>query len=90
MKPDFSTPIDRRNSDSIKWNFFDEDVLPLWVADMDFPAPPEVLETLTERINHRIWSRSCAILHFCCQGICQSWRFGFDPNTGLSPFFPCS
>ena len=31
---------------------YDEDVLPLWVADMDFPAPPAVMEALRERVDH--------------------------------------
>ena len=36
----FDQVIDRRASDSAKWNYFDPDVLPMWVADMDFTAPP--------------------------------------------------
>jgi cysteine synthase A len=37
----FDTPIDRRGSDSIKWRkYAGRDILPLWVADMDFAAPP--------------------------------------------------
>ncbi len=34
---DFDTPIERRSTHSAKWNYYAEDVLPLWVADMDFP-----------------------------------------------------
>jgi cystathionine beta-lyase len=54
MDPAFTTPIDRRASDSLKWGLFDADVLPLWVADMDFPAPAPVLEALRERIAHGV------------------------------------
>ena len=39
MSSDFDRIIDRRNSDSIKWNFYAPDVLPMWVADMDFEVP---------------------------------------------------
>lgn len=51
MKFDFDRVIDRRNGDSLKWNrYAGRDVLPLWVADMDFAAPPAVLETLQRRV----------------------------------------
>jgi cysteine-S-conjugate beta-lyase len=47
---------DRRGSDSIKWGrYADRDVLPLWVADMDFPAPPPVLAALQERLAHPVF-----------------------------------
>ncbi len=46
---------DRRSSDSIKWNAHPPEVLPLWVADMDFPAPPEVLRALQERVAHGVF-----------------------------------
>lgn len=44
MMNSFSDPPERRGSDSIKWaRYAGRDVLPMWVADMDFPAPPAVL-----------------------------------------------
>jgi cystathionine beta-lyase len=47
----FDTPIDRRGTDSIKWSkYAGRDILPLWVADMDFAAPPPVLDALQQRI----------------------------------------
>jgi cystathionine beta-lyase len=46
--------IERRNTDSVKWSYYGEDVLPLWVADMDFPAPEPLLEALQQRITHGI------------------------------------
>ena len=52
---DFDRVIDRRNGDSLKWNrYAGRDVLPLWVADMDFAAPPAVLETLQRRVAHGV------------------------------------
>jgi len=52
----FDTPLDRRDSDSIKWGkYAGRDVLPLWVADMDFAAPPAVVETLRQRIDHGVF-----------------------------------
>ncbi len=58
MKYNFDKIIDRRNSDSIKWNYFEEDILPLWVADMDFMSPPEVLDALRNRIDHGLFGYS--------------------------------
>ena len=48
---DFDSVIDRRNGDSLKWNkYAGRDILPLWVADMDFAAPPAVLAALDKRL----------------------------------------
>ena len=53
---DFDTPIDRRNTASMKWDKYkDQDIIPLWVADMDFRSPPPVIETLKHRIDHGIF-----------------------------------
>ena len=49
---DFDRVIDRRSSDSNKWRKFPSDVLPLWVADMDFPSPPAVVQALRARVEH--------------------------------------
>ncbi len=57
---DFDRYIERRGTDSIKWNLYSEDVLPLWVADMDFVSPPAVLERLTDRINHGVFGYGTA------------------------------
>jgi cystathionine beta-lyase len=52
---DFDRVIDRRDGDSLKWNrYAGRDVLPLWVADMDFAAPPAVLAAVRERLDHGI------------------------------------
>ena len=51
---DFDQIIDRRASDSIKWNLYG-DAIPLWVADMDFVAPEPVIRALNERVDHGIF-----------------------------------
>jgi len=62
MKYDFDRVIDRSNSCSIKyepsWRGKPDDVLPLWVADMDFAAPPCVQEALVSRAKHGIFGYS--------------------------------
>jgi len=52
---DFDQIHDRRASDCYKWNRYPDDVLPLWVADMDFMSPPEVLKALEERVHHGLF-----------------------------------
>lgn len=55
MSP-FDSVIDRRGSDSLKWGrYAGRDILPLWVADMDFAAPPAVLAALHRRIEHGVF-----------------------------------
>ena len=46
MEYNFDTIIDRRSSNSVKWTKYPEDVLPLWVADMDFQVPKPILDAL--------------------------------------------
>ena len=48
----FDEVIDRRNSGSAKWNWFDADVLPAWVADMDFRCPEPILKALHKAVDH--------------------------------------
>ena len=52
MPYDFDRVIDRRSTESNKWQKFPPDVLPLWVADMDFPSPEPVIRALRERVEH--------------------------------------
>jgi cystathionine beta-lyase len=55
MTYDFDQRIDMRHPDSAKWNYYDEDVLPLWVADMDFRSPEPVIRALQERVEHGVF-----------------------------------
>lgn len=52
---DFTTPIDRRGTTSVKWDLFHEDVLAAWVADMDFAIAPAIRDALHERIEHPVF-----------------------------------
>jgi cystathionine beta-lyase len=51
---DFEARFDRRASGCIKWNRYAEDVLPMWVADMDIACPPAVMAALRARLDHPI------------------------------------
>jgi len=53
--PLFAQCPDRRHTGAEKWDRWPEDVIPVWVADMDFQAPPEVLEAIQARVNHGVF-----------------------------------
>ena len=56
---DFDTLIERRNTSSEKWErYAGRDILPLWVADMDFRSPPAVIEALHQRVEHGVFGYS--------------------------------
>lgn len=56
MEYDFSRPTERRGTDSYKWNSAPEtDIIPLWVADMDFETFPGITEALQRRVAHGIF-----------------------------------
>jgi cystathionine beta-lyase len=55
MTNDFDRLIDRRHSDSVKWHHYGDDVLPMWVADMDFLSPEPVIRALRERAEHGVF-----------------------------------
>ncbi len=56
MQSTFDQTPERRGSGSLKWDIYgNKDVLPFWVADMDFESPPEVLEALHQRVAHGVF-----------------------------------
>lgn len=62
----FQHVYDRKNTRSVKWDMIGEiygledtsDILPMWIADMDFPAPPAILKALHDRVEHSIFGYS--------------------------------
>lgn len=52
---DFNQIINRRATESVKWNYYDSDVLPMWVADMDFKSPDAVIQILHQRVEHGVF-----------------------------------
>ncbi|QDP40957.1 MalY/PatB family protein [Radiobacillus deserti] len=56
----FEKVVNRKNTKSVKWDmvkklYGSNEVIPMWVADMDFPVPNAVTETLSERVSHQIY-----------------------------------
>lgn len=54
---DFSTVIDRKNTNSVKWDLFDDDC-PMWVADMDFKVAPSIEKAILKRASHPVYGYS--------------------------------
>jgi cysteine-S-conjugate beta-lyase len=77
MSPIFDKIVDRGATESMKWGVArrpgDEDVIPMWVADMDFEAPPAVVEALGRRAAHGVYGYPSVPPSF--------WR---PPNPGSS------
>ncbi|NUU59803.1 MalY/PatB family protein [Paenibacillus agri] len=76
MKYDFDRVINRRNTGSVKWDecgklFGNENILPLWVADMDFESPPAVKEALLRRAELGLYGYSISDDSY--QGSIISW-----------------
>lgn len=60
MNYSFDTDIDRRNTDSSKWDDIPysteaKDILPMWTADMDFACPPAVMDAIRKRMEHPVF-----------------------------------
>jgi len=94
MRYDFDKPIDRRNTNSFKWDIPErhmgtEGVLGMWTADMDFQSPAPMLQTLRERLDH-------GVLGYTIRGpryyeIVQSWlqrRYGWTLDRESIHFCP--
>ena len=69
MYYDFDKVIDRKNTQSSKWDNVEvrignKDALPMWVADMDFPCPAPVVEAVVERARHPIYGYSFVVPEF--------------------------
>lgn len=94
MKYDFDEVIDRRHTDALKIDYVPElwgreDLLPLWVADMDFATPPFILDALKQRCEHPVLGYTCrarawyeAIVHW------QQMRYGWAIREEWLNFVP--
>jgi cysteine-S-conjugate beta-lyase len=85
---------DRKNTRSVKWDmlqpvFQTEDVLPMWVADMDFMAPEEVNQAIIDRAKHGIYGYT--IVDQAVKGSIESWlkeRHDWQIDQGWLSFSP--
>ena len=82
----FDQIIDRKNTHSIKWDLFGKDVLPLWVADMDFASPPEIISALKTRLDHPIFgyqSQDEGLLEIICAWVFAQYGWHISPEDIL-------
>lgn len=71
MEYDFSRPTERRGTDSYKWDSAPEtDIIPLWVADMDFETFPCITEALQRRVAHGIFGYT-RVPEAYCEAVCN-------------------
>ncbi len=89
----FDELVDRRGTGSIKWDVKDDRELPMWVADMDFKAAPEIRDALSKRIEHGVFGYSEPSASWA-QAYVSWWKrrhqFEIDPDwlifsTGVVP-----
>lgn len=86
----FEQVISRKNTRSVKWGNMEavygvenaEEILPMWIADMDFSAPPPIIEAMKERLDHGIFGYS----YICetCKDAVRSWlssRHGWETKN---------
>lgn len=90
MAFDFDREIERRGTGSEKWMKYEQtDILPMWVADMDFPSPPAVVEALAERVRHGIfgYAQPTPSLVETVTGTCAS-RYGWQVDGDWIVWLP--
>jgi cysteine-S-conjugate beta-lyase len=84
MTFDFENPPSRLGTDSQKWQKYqDRDVLPMWVADMDFQSAPAIIAALHERVNHGIFGYARptkATVAAVVDALAARYRYPIDPS----------
>lgn len=79
-KYNFDEIINRRGTDSVKWDLTtDAEVLPMWVADMDFKTTPEITEAILKKVSHGISGYSITPPHFF-DAIIDWWKDMYQIN----------
>lgn len=99
MKYDFDKVVPRRGTNSYKWDLVkQDDVIPLWVADMDFAVAPPIQEALRKRMEHPVFGYTlvpdsyyeAVINWFCCR---HNWHIEKDwilYTSGVVPAVSCA
>ena len=89
MAFDFNTLPNRRDSESTKWNRYPEDVLPMWVADMDFRSPDAIIKALKARVDHGVFGYPTISDHLKESVVAWlSKRHGWEVKTQDLVFLP--
>lgn len=93
MSYNFDQTVERLGSDSTKWRYYGDDVLPMWVADMDFRSPEPVLEAIHQRVDHAVFGyggESKRLQEIICERAEQlyNWNIALD-DVVLLPGLVC-
>ncbi len=84
MGTDFDTLINRRGTESIKWDRYGDTVLPMWVADMDFRSPEPVINALQKRVDHGVFgygSEPEKLRGIIVERLFHEYRWQVDPEA---------
>ncbi len=74
--------VERQGSDSSKWGMYAPDVIPLWVADMDFKSPQPILDALHARVEHGVFGyggRSLHLIEVFCEHLERTYAWQVSP-----------
>lgn len=99
MKYDFDKVVPRHGTNSYKWDLVkQEDVIPLWVADMDFAVAPPIQEALRKRMEHPVFGYTLvpdsyyeAVINWFCRR--HNWHIEKDwilYTSGVVPAVSCA
>ena len=94
MRYDFDKVIDRRHTDALKVDYVPElwgrdDLMPLWVADMDFETPPFIMDALKRRCDHPVLGYTCRPKSWFESIVCwQQSRYGWSISEDWLNFVP--
>jgi len=88
MRCNFDTIIERKGTGSVKWDslekrYGEKDLLPFWVADMDFAAPQSVNEAICRRIQHNVYGYtevSCSVYEAICNWSKTRYEWPLQPE----------
>jgi cystathionine beta-lyase len=84
MSFDFDSVVDRRDTDSLKWaRYRGTDVIPMWVADMDFRAPEPILEALHQRVEHGVFGYARppeGLVQVVVERMAQKYQWRIEPS----------
>ncbi len=84
MSFDFDAVVDRQNTDSLKWGRYSgRDMIPMWVADMDFQSPQPVLDALRERVEHGVFGYALPpkeLVQVIVERMEQNYRWKIEPS----------
>lgn len=82
------TPNRRKFDTDIKWNLYKKDILPMWVADMDFPSPKPILDALKKQLDHGVlgyeWAHGTKLPEVVANRMERLYKWKVQPEAVLT------